>query len=86
MMRFGKRISVNNAKGNPMDDGLKNIAFGFLAFAVFHGCLEARAHQDIKHQVEDAFHHTGNVRVELQPRGMFGLYANDIRSIDILLN
>ena len=66
-----------------MDDGLKNIAFGFLAFAVFHGCLEAKAHQDIKHQVEESFHHTGSVQIALQPRGLFGLIANDIRSIDV---
>ncbi len=66
-----------------MEDGLKNLAFGFLAFAVFHGCLEARAHQDIKHQVETAFHHTGNVQVTLKPRGIFGLFGNDISSIDV---
>ncbi len=66
-----------------MDDTFKSIAFGFLGFAVFHGCLEARAHQDIKHQVEESFHHTGKVEISLQPRGVFGLYSNDIYAIDV---
>lgn len=69
-----------------MDDTFRNIAFGILAFVVFHGSLETRARHDARRQVVGAFHNTGNIWVHLEPRGPLGLEVSDLYSVDVYGN
>ena len=69
--------------GVPMDDITRALAFGLLAFLTIHGSLEERAKQGAERQVSESFQHTGTVRAEIQPRGLFGLEASDFWSVDI---
>ncbi len=66
-----------------MDDLLKNLTFGLFALATFHAGLEQRIRHDAARQVTAMFHDTGPVQVRVEPRGMFGLVANDIWVVDI---
>lgn len=66
-----------------MDDTLKILTIGFCAFLTFHASLERRAARSADSQMREAFHNTGSVRSVVEPRGMFGLLANDLWSIDI---
>ena len=66
-----------------MDDTLKILTVGFLSFLTFHGGLERRSARASDRQMREAFQGTGTVRSVVASRGMFGLLANDIWSIDI---
>jgi hypothetical protein len=66
-----------------VDDTLKIVTVGFFAFLTFHASLERRAARAADSQMHESFHSTGTVRSVVESRGMFGLLANDIWSIDI---
>ncbi len=66
-----------------MDDTLKILTVGFFALLTFHASLERRSARAADRQMQEAFHGTGTVHSAVKPRGVFGLLANDIWSIDI---
>lgn len=66
-----------------MDDLFKYMALGFFGFVVLHGSLEQHGRHSAERQVRQAFHHTGQVRAQIIPRGLFGLFANDITSVTL---
>lgn len=66
-----------------MDDWLKGLAFGFFGLLVIHGSLEGRARHDARRQVRAAFGEAGQIDVRVAPKGMFGLYAGQISSVDV---
>ena len=66
-----------------MDDTLKILTVGFFAFLTFHASLERRSARASERQMQESFHSTGTVHSVVESRGMFGLLANDIWSIDI---
>lgn len=66
-----------------MDDITRALTFGLLAFLTIHGSLEQRARRGAELQVSESFQHTGTVRSEIQPRGLFGLEASDFWSVDV---
>jgi len=66
-----------------MDDSLKTFVFGFLGLIVIHGSLEKRARRDAARTAEEAFQHSGVIHARIEPRGMFGVFASRLYSIDI---
>ena len=66
-----------------MDDLFKYLALGFFGCVVLHGSLEQRGRHSAERQVRQAFHNTGQVRAQIIPRGLFGLFANDIYSVTL---
>ena len=66
-----------------MDDTVKTVVFGFLGMIVIHASLERRAKHDATAEVERAFQHSGTVHTRVEPRGMFGVLANRLYSIDV---
>jgi hypothetical protein len=66
-----------------VDDWLKGLAFGFFGLLVIHGSLEGRARRDARQQVRAAFGDAGQIDVRVAPKGMFGLYAGQIHSVDV---
>lgn len=66
-----------------MDDTLKSVIYGFLGLIVFHAALEKRATDDTNRQVREAFRGNGTVRTNVEPRGMFGAFANRFYSVSV---
>src|SRR5438105_2149964 len=66
-----------------MDDTLRNVTFGLLAFFILHGSLEQRARRGAERQVSEIFNHTGHVEARLTPRGLLGLEAANFWAVDV---
>ncbi len=66
-----------------MDDTLAGLALGFFGLILLHGSLEQRSRHNAERQAREAFGNTGTVSVKVAPRGMFGLYAGQISTVDV---
>jgi len=67
-----------------MDDTAKALVCGFLGLILFHAGMERRVRHDAARQLDEAFNHTGSLRVEVEPRGMFGVLGNRLYAIDVM--
>ncbi|HLJ55995.1 MAG TPA: DUF2993 domain-containing protein [Chthonomonadaceae bacterium] len=66
-----------------MDDTAKALVLGFLGLIVVHAGLERRARHDAARQLDGAFHHSGALRLSVEPRGMLGALGNRLYAIDV---
>jgi hypothetical protein len=66
-----------------MNDTLKGLALGFLALFSIHAALGPRAERGAVEQTREAFRNTGTARARVEPRGLFGLLANDVWAVTI---
>ncbi|HLK61006.1 MAG TPA: LmeA family phospholipid-binding protein [Chthonomonadaceae bacterium] len=66
-----------------MDDTLKVVTVSLFALLSLHFSLERRARDDATRQVNQAFHSTGSLHSTVESRGMLGMLANDVWSVDL---
>jgi hypothetical protein len=66
-----------------MDEVLKNLTIGFLAYVIVNNGLWQRARHDAAQQAREAFNATGTIRASVSARGIFGYFASDLWSVDI---
>lgn len=69
-----------------MDDTAKGVTIGLLVLLLFHGSLESRARRASERQMREAFPSGGVVRAVVHSQPPFGLYANDINTLDLYGN
>lgn len=66
-----------------MEDFGKYLIYGFFALLVGHSALNKRAERVVHREITTAFNQTGQTKVRVSGRGMFGLYANDVYRVDV---
>jgi hypothetical protein len=66
-----------------VDDTLTGLALGFFGLLLLHGSLEQRGRHNAERQVREAFGSSGTISAHVAPRGMFGLYAGQISTVDV---
>jgi len=66
-----------------MNDTFLDISMGLLALLIIHIGLGRQAYLDVRRQAALLFNSSSPIRVDIEPRGLFGFEANDLYSISI---